>query len=204
MSIELMTSEVLEAAQRQAQEILNAADLDLKKGLDEATAEAEKKAKEILRRAKAEGQNAERNILSEARRKCKIAEQEAKARIVAEVLEGVRKGLADLVKDENKYRPMLIRLLAEAIRSLSLPDAVAEITKLDFQRFRPQDLEKELRKLLAHDLNITWSERNLEALGGACVTSKDGKIRMSNSLDDRLSALEPRLIVEAGRILFSG
>ncbi len=203
MSVELMTLEVLGAAQQQARGILNAAELDLKKGLDEATVGAEKKADELLRKAKGEGENLKRNILSEARRKCKIAEQEAKARIVAEVLEDVRKALGDLVKDETKYRPILMRLLVEAIRSLSLREAVVEITKLDSERFRQQDLEMELRKQLADDLNITWSGSNLKALGGACVTSKDGKIRMSNSLDDRLSALEPRLIIEAGRILFS-
>jgi vacuolar-type H+-ATPase subunit E/Vma4 len=49
---------------------------------------------------------------------------------------------------------------------------------------------------------IAWLDEPLDATGGVIVTSPDGRIRIINTLDERFEALEPKLLIVAGKLLF--
>jgi vacuolar-type H+-ATPase subunit E/Vma4 len=63
-------------------------------------------------------------------------------------------------------------------------------------------LEQEISKSLLEQVKLEWSKEPVLASGGAIISSPDGKIRIVNTLDQRIDALESKLLTEAGKSLF--
>lgn len=201
-SLETLTNEILTEARARANDIIRTAEKDLEQALSEARADAERDADEMVRTAKVQAEAVKRQILSEKKQRARITLLEEKNRIVDEVLRDAKVRMLEFTKDRARYRPVLARMIQEAIRSLGTSQVVLRLTRRDASRFNSGELLREVRKHLGQDVAITLAEEHIEGTGGAIVTSEDGRIRAENTFETRLRSMEPTLLREIGKILF--
>jgi vacuolar-type H+-ATPase subunit E/Vma4 len=170
--------------------------------LEEAKAHSAKEAEDIVSSARAEAKGVKRRQISETRHKLKIQEQLEKSKILNEVLEQARKRIMDVVKDEGKYTPYLADLIENGVREIGLGTVVVHLNGTDLKRIDKAKVERDISKKLDRTVKIEWSKEPIETAGGAVISSTDGRTRIMSTLDQRLDALESKLLVEAGKILF--
>jgi len=197
------TEDILTAAREKAAALISEAEAETQKALEEAKSYIARQGDEIIRTAKAEADNIKRRHLSEVRHRLKLKEQAEKTRILSEVIEEARTRVAELAKEERTYTGLLAELIKKGIEELGLDSAVVHLNGRDKKRVEIDILEREIAKQLNRRVKIEWSKEPINALGGAIISSADGRIRIVNTLDQRFDALEEKLLVEAGRILFA-
>ena len=196
------TEDILTAANEKARTIIKEAESEAQQALDLAKTRSGREAEEILNSARAEADAEKRRQISEIRQRLKLQEQLEKSKIVTEVLDQSKKRVMDLVKDEKRYIPYLTALVANSIREIGLENVIVHLNSHDLNTVNAAELEREIKKLIGKSVKIELSGEPIQALGGIIVSSTDGKTRIVNTLDQRFEALEPRLLIEAGKILF--
>ena len=198
------TQDILAVAREKSQSIIAEAEAETKRALEEANADTARQVSDILSNAQTDAEAMRRRQLSEARHRLKLEEQEEKGKIMSEVLEATRKGVGDFVKNETqaKYLSYLAGLIGDAVRELGLGEAQVHLNEADQKRLDKALLEREVGKTLKVPVKIQWAREPIEAIGGAIISSSDGRRRIINTLDERFEALEPKLLIEAGKLLF--
>jgi len=194
------TQDILKVAREKADSIVHEAQADSQHASDEARTAISREADSIVRGARADADAVKRRQVSEARHRVKLREQQEKDKIVEDVLEEVKKQASKLVSDDTRYIPLLTHLIESGLRELGSESALVHLNKADLKRVS-SSLEQSIRKNVAH-VKVEWSKEPIEAIGGALISSLDGKIRIVNTLDQRFEALEPRLLIEAKASLF--
>lgn len=196
------TEDILSAANQKAQVIVNEAEAETERALEEAKAHSAREAEDLVSSARAEAESVKRRQISETRHKLKIHEQLEKSKILNEVLEQARKRIMDVVKDEGKYIPYLTGLIENGVREIGLDAVVVHLSGIDLKRVDKAKVERDIGKKLDRTVKIEWSKEPIETAGGTVISSTDGRTRIMSTLDQRLDALESKLLVEAGKILF--
>jgi len=196
------TEDILSAAKEKARQIVEQAEQERERILQDAKSVIGREESEIIRNAQTEAEGIKRREMSEVRHQAKLLEQAEKDKILTSVLEGVRATLRESAKDEQAYLRYLTRLAVDAIRELGMDSVNIHLTSQDLKRVDLVRFSEEVSKLASH-VNVEVSKQPNSASGGVIVTSKDGKIRIVNTFEERFNALEPRMLIEAGRILFS-
>lgn len=196
------TDDIMAAAREKARTIIDQAETEIQDALDKAKAYSAREAEEILSGARAEAEGLKRRQISDIRHRLKLHEESEKSKIVTDVLDRTKKRVTDILKDDKRYLPYLAALAADGIREIGLDRVVIHFNSSDLKRINTTDLEREIGKSLGKTVKIEFSKEPIEALGGTVVSSKDGRARIVNTLDQRFEALEPKLLVEAAKILF--
>jgi len=132
----------------------------------------------------------------------KLEEQQEKSKILTDAMEQAKTRIIDITKDETKYFPILVGVVAKSIRELGIDVVLIHLNAQDLKRFDKGKLEREVAKKLEKPVKIEWSKEPLEASGGAIASSLDGRTRIVDTLEQRFEALEPKLLIEAGKLLF--
>jgi vacuolar-type H+-ATPase subunit E/Vma4 len=197
------TDDILAVAKEKSQSIIADAEAETKRALDEAKAHISSEADEITRNARAEAEGVKRREISEARHRLKLQEQQEKGKILSEVLEETKKRVIQTVNDEGKYTPLLSAYIGSGIRELGLASVTVHLSATDLKRIDKGKLEQDIAKRLGKPAKLEWSSEPIDALGGAIVSSPDGRTRIVNTLNERFEALESKLLVEAGKLLFA-
>lgn len=196
------TEDILTAANEKARTIIETAETETRQVLDQAKTQSAREAEDILDNARAEAETTRRRQISEIRQRLKLQEQLEKSKIVTEVLDQSKRRVMDTLKDEKKYLPHLNALIASSISEIGLDAVVVHLNSRDLNRTSASELERAIARVLGRSVKIELSAEPIKALGGTVVSSRDGKTRIINTLDQRFDALEPRLLIEAGKILF--
>jgi len=196
------TEDILGAAKRKAQAILAEAESETKKSLEEARTHSTREAEAIVASARAEAEGVKRRQLSEARHRVKLIEQQEKSKILSEVLQLGRSRVLEVTKNDSKYVPFLTGLMEAGIREIGLDAVVVHTNAADMKRIDKAKIERDLLKKLERPVKIEWAKEHIESSGGATISSPDGRTRIVSTLNERFDALEAKLLVEAGRILF--
>jgi vacuolar-type H+-ATPase subunit E/Vma4 len=196
------TEDILAVAKEKAQTIVNEAETETQRALEQSKAHSSREAAEILSRARAEAEVIKLRKISEVRHRLKLVEQSEKGKMLTEVLEQTKARTVNIVKDENKYFDYLVSMIAGGVRQIGLDYAVVRLNAHDLKGVDLSKLEQDTVNSLGRSVEIEFSREPIQALGGAIVTSKDGRTCILNTLDQRFEAIEPRLLVEAGKILF--
>jgi len=193
------TEDILSNARGKAESIIREAETEAQKASEEAKLAAEREAESIMQGARADADAVKRRQISEARHRAKIREQEEKDKIMQEVLDRAKKRTLELVKDENKYSPLLARLIESGINELGEKTVMIHLNARDLKT--TATLEPKIAKFASH-VKVEWSKQPIDAAGGATVSSPDGKMRIVNTLEQIFDALESRLLIEASKSLF--
>jgi V/A-type H+-transporting ATPase subunit E len=196
------TEDIFNAAKEKAEAIIKEAENEKQHALDQAKAQSAREAGEILSSARAEAEAVKRRTVSETRHKSKLKEELEKSKILTEVMEQTRARVIEIVKVENTYHPFLTSVVSNAISEIGLNDVVVHLNRTDLRRVDVGKSEQETAKTLGKSVKIEFSKEPIEAIGGAIVSSRDGKSRIVNTVDQRFEAMEPKLLIEASKILF--
>lgn len=196
------TQDILSAAKEKALEIVTQAETETQRALDGAKVHISREAEDIVRIGRTEAEGIKLRRVSEVRHRLKLHEQQEKSRIMSEVLEGTRKRVVEIADIEAKYLPYLASFIESGIRELGSENVLVHLNATDLKRFDKGALEREIVKTLEKRPRIDWSKEPIVALGGAIVSTSDNKARIVNTLDERFEALEPKLLIEAGKLLF--
>jgi len=196
------TVDILTAANEKAQSIISQAEMETQQALKDAKADMMREADDIVRNAQVEAEGVKRRQVSEVRHRIKLQEQQEKNKILTDVLETTRKRIIDLTNNESKYVPYLAGMIESGIREIGINNVIVQLNANDLKRIDKGTLERELAKKLDRSVKVEWAKEPISALGGAVISSKDGRTRIPNTLDQRFEALEPKLLIEAGKVLF--
>lgn len=196
------TEDILSAAKQRAQVIVSEAEVETQRALEEAKAHSAREAEGVVSSARAEAEGVKRRQISEIRQKLKIQEQSEKSEILTDALEQAKKRVLGIVKDESKYIPFLTGLIESGVREIGLDTVVIHLNGIDPKRIDKAKMERDILKKLDRPVKIEWSKEPLEAAGGAMISSSDGRTRIVSTLEQRFDALESKLLIEAGRVLF--
>jgi vacuolar-type H+-ATPase subunit E/Vma4 len=196
------TVDILTVAKEKAQSMTSQAEAETQRALKEAKADMTREADDMIRNARAEAEGVKRRQISEVRHRIKLQEQQEKSKILADVLERTRKRIIDITNDESKYVPYLASMIESGIREIGLDNVLVHLNAGDLKRIDKGRLEREVTRKLDKSVKMEWAKDPVDTLGGAMVSSKDGKTRIPNTLDQRFEALEPKLLIEAGKVLF--
>jgi vacuolar-type H+-ATPase subunit E/Vma4 len=196
------TDDILMAANKKAEAVIKEAEVEREKALDQAKAHSIREEEDIIRNAQAEAENIKRRRMSDVRRRLKLEEQVQKNRILTDVLDQAKTRVVEMTKQDVKYYPYLVDLVQSGIREIGLERIIVQLNRRDLDHIDKAKLEREVAKKLEKPARIEWGREPIEALGGAVVCSGDGRSRIVNTLDQRFEALEPKLLIEAGKTLF--
>jgi vacuolar-type H+-ATPase subunit E/Vma4 len=198
----LFTEDILAAARAKAQSIIGEAQTELQRATDEAKTSISKEASDIIRNAQAEAEAVKRRQISEARHLSKLHEQREKNGILTEVLERTKKRIIEATKDQAIYLPYITGQIANGIRDLGYDTAVIHVNVTDLKEINRSTVERDASAHLNKPIKVEWANDPIETIGGAIVSSTDGKTRIVNTIDQKFEALEPALLIEAGKSLF--
>ena len=196
------TEDILTAAKERSERVVREAETETQHAFEEAKSHMSREADDIIHNAQTEAEAVRRREMSEVRHRLKLQEQVEKSKILSEVLESTRKRVTEIVNDEGKYLPYLAGYVEIGIRELGLENVTVHLNAADLKRIDAGKLEREIAKRMQKPVRIEWSKEPIEALGGAVISSNDGKTRIVNTFDERFEALESKLLMEAGKLLF--
>ncbi|HUK50015.1 MAG TPA: V-type ATP synthase subunit E family protein [Terriglobales bacterium] len=196
------TEDILKAAHSKAQSIITEAESEAQRATDEAKAGISREAADIVRNAQGEADSIKRRQTSEARHLSKLREQREKNAILSEVLDLAKKRVLEATKNERQYLLYLAAQVEDGVRELGSDTAVVHLNGADLKRINRADVEREVAKRIGRSVRVEWATEPIEAIGGVVVSSADTKTRIVNTLDQKFDALEPTLLIEAGKSLF--
>jgi len=195
------TEDILTTARERAETVLREAETETQRALEEAKLAISREVETVLRNARSEADAVKRRQISEARHRSKIREQQEKAKIIQEVMDRTKKRTVDLVGEETRYVPLLTRLIESGIDELGEKSAMIHLNEVDLKR--TSNLEQTINKNLSGQIKVQWSKEPISAFGGAVISNPNGNVRIVNTIDQRLEALESKLLIEAGKSLFN-
>jgi vacuolar-type H+-ATPase subunit E/Vma4 len=197
------TEDIMAAANEKARKVMEEAENERERLVEDANASIVREANEIVRNAHSEAEGIKRREISEVRHRIKLMEQSEKDRILNSVFDEVKARLRETARDEDSHLKYLGRLAAEAIRQLGMEQATIRMNNEDLKRIDVSGLKRELERYLTSSVSVDVSKEPISASGGVVVSSHDGTVRIVNTFEQRFEALEPKLLIEAGRLLFS-
>ncbi|MGO9643442.1 MAG: V-type ATP synthase subunit E [Candidatus Bathyarchaeia archaeon] len=196
------TEDILSIAREKAQSIISKAQEDVERILNEAKSNFLREASEMIKTAETEAEAIRRRQVSEARHVLKLREQEEKNKILTEVLDQTRKRASEITVDENRYLQYLTKLSVDGIQEIGLEDVVLHLNAGDVKRFG-EKLNREISKQLQKPGKVEFAQEPIDTAGGVIISNTDGTIRIVNTFEQRYEALEARLLIEAGKLLFN-
>ena len=196
------TENILTSAKKQAQEIISQAERERERLLEEARGTISKDASNIVRNAQAEAEAIKRREVSKGRHRVKLREQLERDKILTDVIEETKRRVVEITKDQSKYFPYLVRLASDAIRQIDITNVTVHLNREDLKKVDLTKLVLKITNNLQTPARVEIAKAPIAASGGVVVSSLDGKIRIVNTFEQKFEALEPKLLIEAGRLLF--
>jgi len=194
------TQDILTNAKAKADSIILEAEAETQRASDEAKIAIQREADAIARAGRSDAEAIKRREISEARHRSKLRQQREKDRIMQEVLDETKKRTFEIVRDDSRYIPLLTRLVESGINELGTELALIHLNGTDLKRVAI--LERNMTSSASGRVKVEWSKEPIDALGGVIVSSRDGRIRIVNTLDQKFNAVEPKLLIEARKSLF--
>jgi len=196
------TEDILATANAKSQTIITKAENERQQLLDEARKNINREAAEITRNAEADAEGVKRREISEVRHRVKLREELEKDKVLTDVLNETKKKVHEIVNDKNKYSAYLVRLVTDSIRQLGMQSVRVHLNAEDLKNIDITALVREVTSAVKTPTKIEVARDLVTTSGGVVVSSPDDKIRIVNTFEQRFEALEPKLLIEAGRLLF--
>lgn len=164
MGLEALMQELNRKTQAEVQRIENEGRLEAKRIKDDAKKESAKRMENGQKEAD-EFVEREKMRIPAARLKAKRIIQDAKYEKVSEALEELSKML-DKASSKKEYEKVLESLIKEGVEGIGAKKPIIQVRKQDLQ------IAKKYGTAVA-----------IECMGGAIVTSEDGKMRINNTFE---------------------
>jgi vacuolar-type H+-ATPase subunit E/Vma4 len=201
-TLEKLRSQILQDARLKAEQIIRESEQEAQIMIEAAKKEAQHQRDEIISRARMETEVIKRKIISSELQRSRWKILEEKNKLIDEVFKEAWEEISRIANVNGEYKPILEGLIAEAIKALGVNRCIIKLSEKDKKRFNLDKLEFDVTKMLNMNVKISWNENSLDALGGAVVSTEDGKISFNNTLDARFERVERKLFFEVAKILF--
>lgn len=191
MSIEDILQALDDECRAECQEIFRRAEQEAKQIIEKAQAEAEEIRRARLARIRAEAESESTAMLYSARLKSKNEIIRAKEKVVEKALTEAARSMEDL-RSRGDYRNILAGLIEEGLfrvggRVVLHVDPNDE--KLADGIMREKGVEYEIRP-------------DISTLGGAVIADADERVRVVNTVEERLNRAREKLRMQVSAILF--
>lgn len=191
MSIEDILQALDDQCHAECQEIFDRAQQDAKQILDKARAEADDIRNDRLEKVKAEAKSETTSLLYSARLKSKNAIIGAKEKVAESVLSEAEERLQDL-RSRDDYPAILEGLIKEGLLRVS-GKALLHVDPAD------RELADSILGGLGSEYDLLT---DIETVGGAVISDVDGRVRIINTVEERLNRAREKLRMEVSGILF--
>ncbi len=138
--------------------------------------------------------------------KARLRILEAREEHLQELFDGARKGLAGLTKDKKKYQALLGQLILQGLLQLMEPKVTILARSTDVQLIQSilekvQGEFKEKSKGKTVELSVKEGLPK-DSAGGVRLSAHNDRIKINNTLDERLRLLEDLMLPEIRMDLF--
>eukprot|EP01134_Creolimax_fragrantissima_P001464 CFRG1464T1 len=132
-------------------------------------------------------------VYSNQLNKSRLQVLQARENHVTNLLEKSKAELHETAKDKSKYIPMMKGLLIEACYALTEPTVklICRSSDKDLVEEFLSDVESKYKKATNLPIKFSFSEETLpkEGSGGLIVTNENGRIRIDQTLEERLATI---------------
>jgi len=123
------------------------------------------------------------------------------------VLDDARKKLGEVVGDSARYKQVLLGLLTQCLFQLLEPVALIRCRSADLELVKEvrDDALKTYREKTKNDCDLQIDTTNhlpADCAGGVELTAKQGRIKVTNTLESRLELLSRQMLPEIRTTLF--
>jgi len=123
------------------------------------------------------------------------------------VLDDARKKLGEVVSDSARYKQVLLGLLTQCLFQLLEPVALIRCRSADLELVKEvrDDALKTYREKTKNDCDLQIDTTNhlpADCAGGVELTAKQGRIKVTNTLESRLELLSRQMLPEIRTTLF--
>ncbi|MEM1538502.1 MAG: V-type ATP synthase subunit E family protein [Candidatus Nezhaarchaeales archaeon] len=206
MSLEAQASKIIDKiiseARRQADQILSQARNEVEKIKEEQRQKALRKIQMELEKYRKELEETNKRALIEARFKAKESWLKTRESLIDEAFKKARERIATFVKTP-RYPKVLEELIEEASIAIGGGSLIVQLNDKD------ADLNIDLAKLakrITRKLNVitalTLSDVKVKTIGGAIVSTSDGRIVYDNTFEARLHRKERDLRLTVAKKLW--
>lgn len=112
--------------------------------------------------------------------------------LVQSVMESVQSQLAEMVRDEQAYRPLFERLLIDGAEAIERDRLLARISSADRARYA-DDWESMVAGLLPGK-HITLDGESVEVSGGVWLSDEQGRISVDNTFEGIVQRMDRELL----------
>lgn len=113
--------------------------------------------------------------------------------LVRDVERGLANRMRTFMEDEATYEAWLDRLIVEAASLIETPDLIVAANALDQRRLNARWDRLTASLPPGKTATLAPAADALNTLGGAVITSQDGRIRIDQTFEGRIERLRPRI-----------
>jgi V/A-type H+-transporting ATPase subunit E len=180
-ALEKTVDKILNQSENELLLTLNQSLNDSKNTLSNSLSSLEQEYDRILVDGKKEADKLQKQITGsaalEARNKQLLHVEDSVEKVFAKAIEK----LNDLVRNED-YTKLMTQLLDESVKGLGSSDVIVECNSKD---------KSVVPSILSKFPGATLSPNTVNCLGGIIVKSKDGSMKLDNTIDARIERLKP-------------
>ncbi len=202
-SLEKLVEEIIADGRAKAEEIRKRGKNEVEERLSTEKSAATREAEVIVRSAVAEAEAAKNRLVSQATQKARLAYLAERNRILHELFGELRKKLKQFAQNDVAYRRFLMDSIARGAGALPVERVRVIVSENDLKRFTRTKLLEEALQKAETAKHADFSEESVTMIGGAVVTSEDGKVRADCTIDARLELMQPQILAEISKVLFA-
>lgn len=202
-SLDKMVEDIIRESKAKAEELKKQAMSQFQETLAKERAEALREADQIIRNAKSEADAQRNRRISQAKQQARLLYLAEKNKVLAGVQKDLRTMLGGFAQNDSLYRQFLLKAIVRGMEAVPSETVVVSLPERDLKRFKGTKLLEDARATARTPKKAVLSDEPLAGIGGAIVTSEDGRIRVDCTLEARLELMKPQLFREISRILFA-
>ncbi len=193
-----ITGEVLGDVQKEAEDIIRAAEEEAKKVLKAAKQQADQNYAAVTSEAKNRAEAEKRKIASLGEVDIRNRLLQTKEELVDAAFREALKQLEDFTKT-NPYRDYLMKVIEQAAKKIGVETLVVQVNAQD-KAWLTQDALDSLSKKL--QIKLGMSDQTVECIGGCKMQTENGSVAVDSTIDNRLQGLKPALRTQIAKMLF--
>ena len=201
--LETLVEDIMKENRVKAEEIRREGLAQIEDSVSKAKAEATREAEEIIRSTKTECDAVVNRRVSQEKQKARIACLTEKNKVLDDVMKEVDARLVELCLDESRYRPFLLKSIARGVEAIPSESVSVALSDTDLRRYKSSKLLEEVLAAVKTPKTAVFSNEHIQTVGGAVVTSQDGKVRVDCTLEAKRELTRTQSLAELSKILFT-
>ncbi len=201
-NVDKITSKILEDAERKSQDIIEQAESEAREKLDASKRKGEATRDRLVDEAEKSAEQTKKKITAESKIKARTILLESKEKLIQEAFAKAREKLEKL-PNQKSYPDKLVKLAVDTCIQLGGGELEIVVRKTD-EKIVAAALKKIEKEVIAATGDATKISISAADIGpGVIVQRADGKVGIDSTFQSRLELLRPGLRLKVAEALFS-